>query len=203
MSTSSTIPWPYIKFLLNIFSYISFTSSPQALWIPLYENLNPLYESHVPTMVKKQLGAERAEMVGTLELQTVMKGAGPILQQINMLAKEGKKLIIADAVSIVDIEQIVLAVQKSDLKILPVGTASLAQVLGNFWLPPMEKEASEKRVKKYLEKYDSNVGYALYVIDNIKKDDYARLNTGQIVKVKGIKEVWQKQHNGIKCTKRK
>lgn len=110
------------------------------------ENLNPLYESHVPTMVKKQLGAERAEMVGTLELQTVMKGAGPILQQINMLAKEGKKLIIADAVSIVDIEQIVLAVQKSDLKILPVGTASLAQVLGNFWLPPMEKEASEKHI---------------------------------------------------------
>ena len=110
------------------------------------ENLNPLYESHIPTMVKKQLGAERADIVGTLDLQTVMKGAGPILQQINMLAKEGKKLIIADAVSIVDIEQIVLAIQKSDLKILPVGTASLAQVLGNFWLPPMEKEASEKHI---------------------------------------------------------
>ena len=42
--------------------------------------------------------------------------------------------------------------------------------------------------KEHLGKYDSNVGYALYVIDNIKKDDYARLNTGQIVKVKGIKE---------------
>lgn len=42
--------------------------------------------------------------------------------------------------------------------------------------------------KEYLEKYNSNVGYALYVIDNIKKDDYARLSTGQIVKVIGIKE---------------
>ena len=42
--------------------------------------------------------------------------------------------------------------------------------------------------KEYLEKHHSNVGYALYIIDNIKKDDYARLNTGQIVKVKGIKE---------------
>lgn len=42
--------------------------------------------------------------------------------------------------------------------------------------------------KEYLEKYDSNVGYALYVQDNIKKDDYARLNTGEIVKVIGIRE---------------
>ena len=42
--------------------------------------------------------------------------------------------------------------------------------------------------KDYLSKYDSNVGYALYVQDNIKKDDYARLNIGQIVKVIGIRE---------------
>lgn len=42
--------------------------------------------------------------------------------------------------------------------------------------------------KEYLERYDSYVGYALYVQDNIKKDDYARLNTGEIVKVIGIKE---------------
>ena len=42
--------------------------------------------------------------------------------------------------------------------------------------------------KDYLRKYDSKVGYALYVQDNIKKDDYARLNTGQIVKVIGIRE---------------
>ena len=42
--------------------------------------------------------------------------------------------------------------------------------------------------KEYLEKYDSNVGYALYVQDNIKRDDYVRLNTGEIVKVIGKKE---------------
>ena len=41
--------------------------------------------------------------------------------------------------------------------------------------------------KEYLKKYDSNVGYALYVQDNIRKDDYAWLNTGNIVKVIGIK----------------
>lgn len=42
--------------------------------------------------------------------------------------------------------------------------------------------------KEYLKKYDSNVGYALFVQDNIRKDDYARLNTGEIVKVIGIRE---------------
>ena len=42
--------------------------------------------------------------------------------------------------------------------------------------------------KDYLKKYDSNVGYALHVQNSIKKDDYARLNTGKIVKVIGIKE---------------
>lgn len=42
--------------------------------------------------------------------------------------------------------------------------------------------------KDYLEKLeDSIVGYALYVVDNIKKDDYARLNTGDVVKVIGIR----------------
>ena len=41
--------------------------------------------------------------------------------------------------------------------------------------------------KEYLKKYDSNVGYALYIQDNIRKDDYVRLNTGNIVKVIGIK----------------
>lgn len=41
--------------------------------------------------------------------------------------------------------------------------------------------------KEYLKKYDSNVGYALYVQDNIRKDDYVKLNTGNIVKVIGIK----------------
>lgn len=42
--------------------------------------------------------------------------------------------------------------------------------------------------KDYLKKDNSNVGYALYVQDNIKKDDYVRLNTGEIVKVIGVKE---------------
>ena len=42
--------------------------------------------------------------------------------------------------------------------------------------------------RDYLVKDNSDVGYALYVQDNIRKNDYARLNTGDIVKVIGIKE---------------
>lgn len=42
--------------------------------------------------------------------------------------------------------------------------------------------------KDYLKIDNSDVGYALYVQDNIKKDDYARLNTGEIVQVTGIRE---------------
>lgn len=42
--------------------------------------------------------------------------------------------------------------------------------------------------KEYLKRNNSDVGYALYVQNNIKKDDYARLNTGEIVRVTGIRE---------------
>lgn len=43
--------------------------------------------------------------------------------------------------------------------------------------------------KDYLEKIENSVvGYALYVQDTIKKNDYVRLNTGNIVKVICIRE---------------
>lgn len=43
--------------------------------------------------------------------------------------------------------------------------------------------------KDYLEKIeDSIVGYALYVLDKIKKNDYVRIITGDIIKVIGIRE---------------
>ena len=106
-------------------------------------NINPIFESHVPTMIKKELG-ENADLVGVLDLQTIMKGAGPILQKLNSLVKEGKKIIVADAVSITDIEQIILATQKSSYNFLPAGTAATAQVLGNIWLPPLEEEIAPK-----------------------------------------------------------
>ena len=94
---------------------------------------SPIRESHLPTLLKSQLGAENGNLVASLELKDVMKGAGPILQKINELIENGKKLIVADAVSTTDIEQIILAMNKSDFKILPAGTAATARALSNLW----------------------------------------------------------------------
>ena len=99
---------------------------------------SPIYESHIPTILKRQLDEEEKDLVALLELNTVMKGAGPILVELNKLISHGKKLIVVDAVSTTDIEQVVLAVEKCTHKILPCGSAGAAQVLGNIWLPEMK-----------------------------------------------------------------
>lgn len=104
---------------------------------------SPIAESHVPTLLKNQLG-EYENLVAHIELKTVMNGAGPILIKINELIKEGKKLIVADAVSIVDIEQIVLAINKSTFNILPTGTAATASVLSEIWLPDKTDYVTQK-----------------------------------------------------------
>jgi len=106
----------------------------------------PVTESHVPTLLKNQLLNKSPELIGTIDLLNVIKGAGPILVELNELIKHGKKLIVADAVSTTDIEQIVLAMKKSNYKILPVGTCAMAQILGNIWLSGITKEHALKTV---------------------------------------------------------
>ena len=98
---------------------------------------SPIYESHIPALLKKQLPEEHSDLVGEIHMNTVIKGAGPILQKLNELIKEGKKLIVTDAMTTTDIEQIVLAMEKSSFNILPCGSAGCAQILGNIWLPEM------------------------------------------------------------------
>jgi len=101
---------------------------------------SPITESHVPTLLRNQLGEESSDIVGVLDLRTVMNGAGPILVKMNELIKDGKQLIVADATSITDIEQLALAISKCEKKILPAGTAATAQVLAKYWLAGVEKE---------------------------------------------------------------
>ncbi len=100
---------------------------------------SPILESHIPTLLRSQLEEKQKDLVGLIDLKTVMNGAGPILIRINELIKEGKKLIVADSTSITDIEQIALAVKKFDKKLLPAGTAAFAQVLGKIWLAGLER----------------------------------------------------------------
>lgn len=101
---------------------------------------SPITESHLPTLLKSQLGENLESLVGSIELKTILDGAGPILMALNKLINDGKKLIIADSTSTTDLEQIVLAMQKSNYEILPVGTAAAAKVLSNEWFPPNEEE---------------------------------------------------------------
>lgn len=96
---------------------------------------SPITESHLPTLLKHQLGQNLENLVGLIELKTVLDGAGPILRKINELIEDGKRIIIVDSASNTDIEQTVLAVQKSEYKILPVGNAAAAKVLSNIWFP--------------------------------------------------------------------
>jgi len=140
---------------------------------------SPILESHIPTLLKSQLDEKQQELVGSLDLKTVMNGAGPILIKINELIKEGKKLIVADAVSITDIEQIALAIKKSEKKILPAGTASGAQVLGKFWLADIENEREAVKIEKLPKLIVSGTATKI-TADQIEKleqsDDYEDVN---------------------------
>ena len=140
---------------------------------------SPITESHVPTLLKMQLGEPASEMVGTIDLRTVMNGAGPVLVRINELLKEGKKLIVADATSLTDIEQIALAINKCDKKLLPTGTAAGAQVLSKYWLAGLVKENTELNTGK-LPKFIVSGTATQITANQIKKleqaDDYEDVN---------------------------
>lgn len=108
---------------------------------------SPITESHLPTMLKNQLGENLESLIGMIELKTVLDGAGPILKKMNELIFAGKKIIIADSATITDIEQIILAMQKSEYKILPVGNASAANVLSDVWFPKTADYVAPAKVK--------------------------------------------------------
>lgn len=94
--------------------------------------LFPVRQSHLPTMLEQ---ASRPELVGHVPLSTVLHGAGPILVRLNELIKEGRKLVVVDATSNEDLEQIALAIEKAQkyAKVLPCGSAGLAQALADLW----------------------------------------------------------------------
>lgn len=140
---------------------------------------SPILESHVPSLLASQLDDKQKDLIGILDLKTVMNGAGPIIIKINQLIKEGKKLIIADAASITDLEQISLAIKKCDKKILPTGTAAGAQVLGKTWLADIENEREQIKLKKLPKLIVSGTATQI-TAEQIEKleqsDDYENVN---------------------------
>lgn len=108
----------------------------------------PIYDSYIPDILKKQVNESFYDSIATIQLNVVAKGAGPITSKLNELVSGGKKLIVIDAVSAIDLEQIVLAITKSQYNILPVGSAGLANALGNVWLPLNNSEPVQKIIPK-------------------------------------------------------
>lgn len=89
----------------------------------------PIYDSYIPDILKKDLNTQLHGLIGTIELKTITKGAGPISLKINELIQKGKKLIVADAMNATDLKQIALAIDKSEYDILPCGSAGLANAM--------------------------------------------------------------------------
>lgn len=108
----------------------------------------PIYDSYIPDILKKQVNESFYDSIATIQLNVVAKGAGPITSKLNELVSGGKKLIVIDAVSAIDLEQVVLAISKSQFNILPVGSAGLANALGNVWLPLNNNEPVQKIIPK-------------------------------------------------------
>ncbi len=100
--------------------------------------LFPIRQSHLPTLLEQ---ATRPEIVGHIELSTVLHGAGPILVRLKELIKEGKKLVVIDATSHEDLEQIALAIEKAQksAQLIPCGSAGLAQTLADLWATKPEE----------------------------------------------------------------
>jgi len=112
----------------------------------------PVIESHIPSLLQNQLNNEynneiNGTILGHLDLKKVMKGAGPILIALKELINSGKKIIVADSVSMGDIEQIILAINKSKLNILPVGTSATASVLATL-ITDNESKKDEKNIER-------------------------------------------------------
>ena len=103
----------------------------------------PITESNIVNLLKNQLGEENEQYIDLISLDTIMKGAGPILTKLNELISKGKKLIVADAVHTTDLEQIALALTKSPYNILPCGAAGAAQALSKIWNPSNEEETNK------------------------------------------------------------
>lgn len=96
---------------------------------------SPIYQSYIPAILANQCGDP--DLIGHVTLNTVMRGAGPVLLEMQELIKKKKKLIVIDAVADIDLEQIVLAMEKCSKyhRILPCGSAGLAKALTKAWLP--------------------------------------------------------------------
>lgn len=110
---------------------------------------SPIYESHIPTILEKQLKEFGSDLkIATVSFKTVVKGAALILTEVHKLINDGVKIIVIDAQSSIDLEQIALAVKKSTFNLLPVGAAGFAAALSNIWLSNVKNNKINIKLQK-------------------------------------------------------
>lgn len=104
---------------------------------------SPVRSSHIPTLLEQ---ATNAEIVGYIGLSTVLHGAGPILKELTDRIQQGKKLVVIDATSEEDLDQIALCIEKiqKTARVLPCGSAGLAQALTRRWLQQEDEKVERK-----------------------------------------------------------
>ncbi|MNR82391.1 hypothetical protein D3C72_131490 [compost metagenome] len=89
-----------------------------------HDPLSPVTESHLPTILEAS-----GLKVGHLELQIVMRGWEAIAGEIARLYQAGVRLVSADATRREDLLAIAEAIKTTPYRILPVGSAGLAEAL--------------------------------------------------------------------------
>ena len=92
----------------------------------------PIFESYIPDILKHGLNDNAQNLIDKIELNIVSKGAGPIITKIKELIENGKKIIVIDAMSNTDLEQIALSIKKCGYNILPCGSAGLAESISKI-----------------------------------------------------------------------
>jgi D-threonate/D-erythronate kinase len=129
--------------------------------------LFPVRQSHIPTLLRQSIATHAGllsglslfqphssnlsakpssvrppsvDPIGHVELGIVLHGAGPILKSLSDQISAGKRLIVADACSATDLEQIALAIEKlrKTHRILPCGSAGLANAFTRLWSSDLE-----------------------------------------------------------------
>lgn len=118
--------------------------------------LFPIRQSHLPTLLEH---ATKPGIVGYIPLAMVLHGAGPVLVKLKELIEEGKKLIVIDATSNEDLEQIALAIEKAQkyAKVIPCGSAGLANALAALWTNRPENNALPLKQKPSLQVHPSPI----------------------------------------------
>lgn len=112
--------------------------------------LSPVRQSYLPELLAKQ---STSSIVHHIPLSTVVHGAGPIKRALLDCIQNHKKLIVVDACSDTDLEQLALAINTMPVgdSLLAAGSAGLAKSLSRRWLDIIGIEAPTNRHPKTLQ----------------------------------------------------